>query len=88
MRTVIEDSIVREVIDLNSEVYPRLWDAFEALTWWLSHKPDSGELLDDVNWLYKQSGNRDQKIPALVVVYTFDVDCVVLKFILIKLPSL
>ena len=65
MRTVVEDSFVSTIIDQVQALYPRLDDAFEALKWWLSHRPESGEIIDDENWLYKQSGNKDKDIPAL-----------------------
>jgi hypothetical protein len=88
MRTVIEDHIVSAVVDSERDIYPRLSEAFEGLKWWLSHRPESGMLIDDENWLYKQVGNVDLNIPALVTVYTFDHVCVTLKFILVKLPNL
>ena len=87
MRTVIESDIVSTVVDKEQAIYPRLEDAFDALKWWLAHVPESGELIDDLNWLYKQLGNRKANIPALVVIYTFDHQYVELKFILIQIPS-
>jgi hypothetical protein len=88
MRTVIEEHTVSDVIDGEQEIYPRLADAFDALKWWLSHVPQSGTLLDDENWIYKQAGDEQLNIPSLVVVYTFDHICVVLKFILVRVPKL
>lgn len=86
MRTVIEEEEVSWVIDREQSIYPRLSDAFEALKWWLAHEPDSGELLDDIHWLYKQEGDKDKKIPSLVVVYKFDHQSVTLKHILVRIP--
>lgn len=86
MRTVIEEEEVSWVIDREQSIYPRLQDAFEALKWWLAHKPETGELLDDINWLFKQDGDKEQKIPTLVVIYTFDHNCVTLKYILVRIP--
>jgi hypothetical protein len=37
--------------------------------------------------LYKQEGDRIAKIPSLIVVYTFDHQCVILKFILVRVPT-
>lgn len=88
MRTVIEDTIVSEIIDAEQAIYPRLGEAFDALKWWLSHVPESGEILDDLNWIYKQKGNQALNIPTLVVVYTFDHDTVTFKFILVRIPSI
>jgi hypothetical protein len=88
MRTVIEEVAVSEVIDREQSIYPRLADAFDALKWWLAHVPESGEIIDDVNWLYKQKGNREQKIPALVVIYTFDHRCVTISHVLVRIPTL
>lgn len=86
MRTVIEDPIVSEIIDREGATYPRLTDAFDALKWWLSRAPDSGEPVDDLNWLFKQSGDLGIQLPDLVVIYTFNAQCVTLKFILVRLP--
>ena len=88
MRTVIEDIHVSEIIDKEQEIYPRLGDAFEALKWWLAHVPDSGELIDDMHWLYKQDGDREQNIPTLVVVYTFSPNFVEIKFVLVRIPTI
>ena len=84
MRTVIESETVSDVIDAHQQLYPRLSDAFEALKWWLSHKPESGEIIDDIHWLYKQKGDRRQNIPALAAVYIFDDDSVDIEFILVR----
>jgi hypothetical protein len=88
MRTVIEDLMVSAVIDSEQAIYPRLAEAFDGLKWWLSHTPDSGTLLDDENWIYKQAGNEKLNMPSLVTVYTFDHTCVTLKFILVRIPKL
>jgi hypothetical protein len=63
-------------------------EAFEALKWWLARVPESGEIVDDYYWLYKQRGNRELKIPTLVVLYTFDEDQVILFSLLVRLPTM
>jgi len=88
MRTVVEEDRVSEIIDAEEAIYPRLRDAFEALKWSLAHRAEDGELIDDVNWIYKQTGDQRQNIPALVVIYTFDHNFVLLKFILVRIPTL
>ena len=88
IRTVVENNCVSEVVDLEQAIYPRLDQAFDALKWWLSRVPESGEIIDDVNWLYMQDGNEHKNIPALVVVYTFNPYEVVLKHILVRLPRI
>jgi hypothetical protein len=88
MRTVIEDEIVSDIIDREQALYPRLPDAFDALKWSLAHDPDTGELLDDMNWIYKQKGNKEQTIPALVAIYTFDHRSVRIKFLLVRIPGI
>lgn len=88
MRTVIEEPNVSDIVDREQALYPRLGDAFDALKWWLARNPESGTLLDDLNWIYKQKGNRWQTIPALVAVYTFDHRSVVIKYILVRIPSI
>jgi hypothetical protein len=86
MRTVIEAQIVSDIIDSEQTNYPRLGDAFEALKWWLAHVPESGEIIDDFHWLYKQKGDQRKNVPALVVIYTFDDDNVEIEFILVRVP--
>ena len=86
MLTVIEDPTVTEKIDAESAKYPRLEEAFEALKWWLARNPDSGEILDDYHWLYKQSGDRQINIPALIAIYTFDSTSVQIISICIRVP--
>jgi hypothetical protein len=88
MRTVIEEENVSDIIDREQALYPRLTDAFDALKWWLAHRPESGELIDDINWIYKQLGDQNQTIPALVAIYTFDHWSVTIKFILVRIPSI
>ena len=86
MLTIIEEQEVSNVIDSECAVYPRLEDAYDALKWWLCRRPESGELLDDINWIYKQRGDKRAKIPALVVIYTFNSYYVTLKYILVRIP--
>jgi hypothetical protein len=87
VRTVIEDVIVSQIIDAESEIYVRLWDAFEALKWTISHAPERGMLIDDLHWLYRQDGEREINIPTIVVIYTFTPDEVRIKFVLVKIPT-
>jgi hypothetical protein len=87
IRTVVENVSVSEVIDAEQAIYPRLDEAYDALKWWLARVPESGEIIDDVNWLYMQDGDQRVNIPALVVVYTFSSREVLLKHILIRIPS-
>jgi hypothetical protein len=87
--TVVESLSVMDKIDAECATYPRLEEAFDGLKWWLAHNPDSGELLDDYHWLYKQKGNREQHIPNLIVLYTFVPNVeVCLLSILIRIPTL
>jgi hypothetical protein len=88
LRTVIESIEVSSKVDAEGKIYPRLDEAFSALKWWLSHDPESGELIDDYHWLYKQGGDKRKKIPALVAIYTFDHDSVEILALLVKLPHL
>ena len=55
---------VSSTIDSESSIYPRLEEAFDALKWWLAHRPDSGEVLEGSLRLYKQAGNTQQKVPS------------------------
>ena len=86
--TVVENISVQEVVDAEQAIYNRLHEAVDALKWWLAREPESGELIDDVNWLYMQDGDGAANIPALVVVYTFDAYQVVVKHILVRIPVL
>ena len=86
MLTVIEEIRVSEIIDKEREIYPRLDEAWEALKWWLARRPDSGVLLDDIHWLFKQIGDPEAKIPTLVVIYRWD-EFVVIDHVLVRIPS-
>jgi hypothetical protein len=86
MRTVLEDEIVSIKIGQEQAKYPRFGEAIDALKWWLQHRPDSGDLIDDIHWLYKQDGDIDQNIPMLSVIYTFDAYFVTLKFLTSRMP--
>jgi hypothetical protein len=88
VRTVVEDINVSETIDAEQSIYPRLDEAFEALKWWLARVPESGEIIDDVNWLYMQDGDDRANIPALVVVYTFNGYELRMKHILVRIPRI
>jgi len=88
MRTVIEDPSVSAKVYAEVGIYARLEDAFDALKWRLARNPEEGELIDDYYWLYRQKGNRDLKIPSLVVLYTFDPHYVTILALLLKLPTI
>jgi hypothetical protein len=88
IRSVVENLSVTHVIDAEQDIYPRLGEALEALKWWLARVPESGEIIDDVNWLFMQDGDGRVNIPALIVVYTFDATQVELKHILVRVPML
>lgn len=87
MRTVIEEPIVSETIDRETCIYPRVQDAFDALKWWLAHRPESGEIIDDLHWLFKQAADHHANIPAISVVYTYDTNHVLLKFIVLRMTT-
>lgn len=87
-RTIREAHSVTDKVFAESGLYPRLEDAFDALTWWLARHPDDGELIDDLHWLYKQAGNVELNIPSLSVIYTFDADTVDIMHLLVRLPPL
>jgi len=88
MRTVVEAPAVSAKIDAELGLYHRLEEAFDALKWWLAHNPDTGQLIDDYHWIYKQRGNHDLKIPALVALYTFSANEVEILSILVRVPTL
>ena len=75
-----------EVIVANARRVRLITDS-DALKWTLCRDAEVGELIDDYHWLYKQSGNHDLKLPALVALYTFDVE-VELISILVRIPTL
>jgi len=88
MKTVVESYEVQCKIDAEAVIYPRLEEAFDALKWWLAREYESGELIDDYHWIYKQRGDRYLNIPSLVALYTFDKNCVEIISILIRIPTL
>jgi hypothetical protein len=86
LRTIVEDSIVSETIDQQTEIYPRLGEAFDGLKWFLARSPESGEIVDDFHWIYRNEADREQNIPSILIIYTFDENKVVLKFIALRMP--
>jgi len=88
LRTVIESQHVTHVVYMESQIYRRMDEAFKALKWWLARVPDSGQIIDDFYWLYKQRGNRELNIPSLTVIYTFDHNTVEMFSLLVRLPAL
>lgn len=86
LRTIVEEAVVSETLDQNAEVFPRLEEAFDGLKWFLAHSPESGEILDDFHWLYRNQADHDQNIPAILVIYTFDANKVTLRFIALRMP--
>lgn len=88
IRTVVEERSVTEKVYAEGSFYPRLEEAYDALTWYLARRAEEGELVDDYYWIYKQKGNRELKIPALVALYTIDHDSVTIHSLLLKLPTL
>jgi len=62
LRTVIESQNVTHVVYMESQLYRRMEEAFEALKWWLARVPESGSIVDDYFWVYKQRGNRELRV--------------------------
>jgi len=87
MRTVIESPEVSAKIDAACARYPRAEDAIEAAKWWLARRPESGYLMDDINWLYRQKGDSAVGIPVLLIVYTFDHRSVTISSIEIRMST-
>jgi hypothetical protein len=86
LRTIVEEAIVSETIDRYAEIHPRLSDAFDGLKWFLAHSPESGEILDDFHWIFRNQADREQNIPAILVIYTFDEIRVILRFVALRMP--
>jgi len=64
---------VTEVLEAERSLYPRLPDAYEALTWRLARKPDrDAYLIDEKHWVYKQAGSNKHNIPGLIALYIID----------------
>jgi hypothetical protein len=87
LRTIVEEPIVSETIDQQTEIYPRLEEAFDGVKWYLARNPEAGEILDDFHWLYRNQADYDQNIPAMLIIYTFDDAKVILRFILLRMPT-
>jgi len=67
LREIVEEHVVYQTIDAERVIYPRLEEAYDALKWRLSRTPEFGYLVDEKHWVYRQEGNGDLKIPALLV---------------------
>ena len=87
LREIVEEHGVLETLYAERSIYPRLEEAFDALKWRLSRTPEFGYLVDEKYWVYRQEGNLDLKIPALLVLYTFDNVQVIILFLQICVPT-
>jgi hypothetical protein len=71
-REVVEQTVVTATIIAEASIYPRLDEAFNALTWRLARDAESGYLLDEKHWVYKQQGSKKHKVPGLIALYIID----------------
>ena len=71
-RTVVENYEVTQKIEAERSLYPRLREAFEALTWRLARNAEGGYLLDHKHWVYKQAGSPKYNVPGLIALYIVD----------------
>lgn len=82
-RTIVEEAIVQTAVDRFSKRFTRFDEAFEALKWLLARKV---ETLDSAMrtvkgisyYLYRQGPDPLAGTPAIIVMYTYDADEVVL----------
>ena len=73
-RTVIEEPDVTTQIQVLRQQFPRFDDAYNALTWNLSHRADrlgQHSIVSGIEYrLYRQDRDPIAQTPALIVVYT------------------
>ncbi len=69
LKSIQEEEIVLDTLRKASNVYPRMWDAYEAMCWIIAHKEIRGSTLNQVYHLHKQAGGIFG-VPELTVLYT------------------
>ena len=72
MRTVIEEQNVSDTLTWNPPNTFACREAYDALKWWLARCPESGEIIDDLHWLYRQDGDHYNGVPSFIVLYVWD----------------
>lgn len=82
-RTIVEEASVSTAVDRFTRKYPRFDEAFEALKWLLARKCETLQggmrTVGGVTYhLYRQAADNLAGTPAIVIVYTYDDDEVVL----------
>lgn len=84
LRTIILSQEAQVVIDRESELHFRLEEVFDGLQWRLARDPKSGYPIDRTYWVIRLDGDPAARIPAIVVLYSFDADEVNVWRILVK----
>lgn len=75
LATVIEEPKVTALLESVEDKYPRIWDAFDGLTWQIANAPQDGWPLDG-NHIYARTleGARSIKVPTLTAIYLVESD--------------
>jgi hypothetical protein len=72
LRTVVEEDNVTNALKSGVGRYPRIWEAFDGLTWLLVRSPQIGLIVEQGREfrVHKQAGSAANGTPNLLVLYT------------------
>ena len=75
LRTIIEEGRVTESLQKGSNIYPRTWEAYEAMCWLLVRREVFGAEISGVKDVYKlhKQAAGGFGVPQLSVLYTVTV---------------
>jgi len=72
LKSIREELNVTQALQQAGAIYPRVWEAYDALCWVLAHRQISGAEfpgIRDIYYLHKQASNG-RGIPSLAALYT------------------
>ena len=78
LKSIFEAPVVTTTLSRAGNVYPRVWEAYDAMCWILVRRemPDSeNPTLRDVYRLHKQQPGKFG-VPGLTVIYTVDLEAI------------
>ncbi len=85
-RTVVEEKSVTDFIEKHQEEHRRLEDVYEAIKWRIARSPGDGfEIAGTDKRLLKTVDRPTIGIPAVVVMYSFDEETVIIEAITLSL---
>jgi hypothetical protein len=78
--SIREEPAVTQSLKKGAQVYPRVWNAFEALCWILAHQDIAGPSIPTARQVYRlhKQAAGGYGVPSLTVIYTLDAKAITL----------